>query len=505
MRRYGTRVEQVSATHFSLDLLPAELTRIVVAYIHPVDFSRLLLSIRSILNALWRNHEVEFATWHLKQLATQGPMIAGTKELVERFRRVPFQSLPLAYALGFLSWKGVTSLSACCLAPDTFKWPALADFDEKKTWPSPEDLERPYGNPKWIERVLWRAVELKLVPFFAPPVERFGLVGHELAGWQRLALALDCADLLQMALSNWDSYLSVDPPYPRDHYVEEAGNFASGFGSSRCVALILSDPQWKWYIEDLKDWIYEASNFGHVETVMMLLSVDFDDKNFDERRKEVLADAVACGEFALVEELLNHGVDASHQMDFSEYPHGKFTMLHVATYEQDEDMARLLLRHGADVNARTERSDECHWTPLHLACHQNNSSMIRMLVTEWKADMDARDSDHRTPLMLATSYRSREAVKTLISLGAELLAKDHEGDDAICYANDQATDEVLLEARAWLLYFWNPPWPERSFKGFLLELEERAGGEEKREVLREAIESVRKRLPFWTPTPEEWK
>lgn len=41
-----------------------------------------------------------------------------------------------------------------------------------------------------------------------------------------------------------------------------------------------------------------------------------------------------------------------------------YTPLHRAAYSNNVDIAKILLQHGANVNARTE----FEWTPLHSVC-----------------------------------------------------------------------------------------------------------------------------------------
>ena len=49
------------------------------------------------------------------------------------------------------------------------------------------------------------------------------------------------------------------------------------------------------------------------------------------------------------------------------------TPLHQAVLDDNMAAVRLLLRHGADVN----KADEDTWTPLHAACSEGNTDIVR--------------------------------------------------------------------------------------------------------------------------------
>ncbi|MHB1308696.1 MAG: ankyrin repeat domain-containing protein, partial [Limisphaerales bacterium] len=77
------------------------------------------------------------------------------------------------------------------------------------------------------------------------------------------------------------------------------------------------------------------------------------------------------------------------------------TPLHVAVANQNLDIARFLLEHGAEVNARDAEAR----TPLHFAIKYRDLELIRLLL-DAKADPDARDSVGWTPLKWAADLPS---------------------------------------------------------------------------------------------------
>jgi ankyrin repeat protein len=72
------------------------------------------------------------------------------------------------------------------------------------------------------------------------------------------------------------------------------------------------------------------------------------------------------------------------------------TPLHMACHYEESDIAALLLKHGADPNAKTDRGD----TPLHWAASYGFAQTVRILLKSG-AHRDARNTDGRTATMIA--------------------------------------------------------------------------------------------------------
>lgn len=137
--------------------------------------------------------------------------------------------------------------------------------------------------------------------------------------------------------------------------------------------------------------------------------------------------------------LVQHGADVNlRDRDYS-------TPLQLAASSGSAELVELLIQHGADVNAR----DIGLRTPLHLALtsvsvktlvqqHRadvnKQGSDFRMsfkgkvesarLLIRHEADVNVRDQDYLTPLQLAISSRSTEAVELLVQNGADANALD---------------------------------------------------------------------------------
>ncbi len=72
--------------------------------------------------------------------------------------------------------------------------------------------------------------------------------------------------------------------------------------------------------------------------------------------------------------------------------------------------------------------DKNEWMPLHRLAQDGNIEMVKLLVTEFGADVDAKDKDGQTPLHWAAENGHLEMMKLLVTeLGASVDAKDKDG------------------------------------------------------------------------------
>ena len=127
-----------------------------------------------------------------------------------------------------------------------------------------------------------------------------------------------------------------------------------------------------------------------------------------------LADAAMRGDLDAVQELL------SRQADVNAAQGDGTTALHWAAYRDDVEMARLLVKAGADVAVKTRLGD---LTPLFMAAKNGTAAMIELLA-EAGADINATNANGTTPLMLAAASGQVDAVKVLLDRGAEVNSKD---------------------------------------------------------------------------------
>ncbi len=138
-----------------------------------------------------------------------------------------------------------------------------------------------------------------------------------------------------------------------------------------------------------------------------------------------LADAAQHSDAATVQSLLKQKVDVNA-------PQGDGTSaLHWAAFNDDLDIAKLLIASGANPKASTRIGGI---TPLYMAARNGSAPMIQLLLAAG-ADPNSATATGTTPLMMAASSGSGEAVKVLLEHGANINAKDvAHGQTALMFA-----------------------------------------------------------------------
>ena len=190
-----------------------------------------------------------------------------------------------------------------------------------------------------------------------------------------------------------------------------------------------------------------------VAELLLLHGADVNTRNTD--HETPLHVASCFGKSGIVQLLFDHGADAN-----AEAGDGTKLLHQVASgpYESQEDgirIAELLLKHGAEVDARSK----AHLTPLHLASYVGKLEMVRLLLDhgadpeanaegrsgekplhqvsygkyrseedgvrvaqlllEHGADVNTRRKDRQTPLHTASYSGSVEIVRLLLNHGAD--------------------------------------------------------------------------------------
>ena len=146
-------------------------------------------------------------------------------------------------------------------------------------------------------------------------------------------------------------------------------------------------------------------------------------------------EATAAGKTDRVSEILKRDPKAANRSSSD-----GFTPLHFAAFFDRPDIARDLIRHGADVRAVAQNAMKV--TPLHSAAAAHSREIVRLLLDEG-APPDARQQGCWTALHEAAQAGDQEMVKDLLEHGAGPLARNDEGKSPADLAQAKGQKEVL--------------------------------------------------------------
>ncbi|CAM9188868.1 unnamed protein product [Scytosiphon promiscuus] len=148
---------------------------------------------------------------------------------------------------------------------------------------------------------------------------------------------------------------------------------------------------------------------GRIVRTLLIEGADANEP--DRRGRSPLHLACISGDAASIKALLAAGSDVSHR-------HGSngYAALDFAVRCGKIEASRVLLRKGADINARGNHGR----TALHVAMIANQANAMQFLSQQPGVDMNCEDDDRKTPLQLAASEGRVFAVKTLIKLGVDV-------------------------------------------------------------------------------------
>ena len=93
---------------------------------------------------------------------------------------------------------------------------------------------------------------------------------------------------------------------------------------------------------------------------------------------------------------------------------GRTTVLHVASRNGFTTIAKLLLEHGADIEAKGDECGRAGETPLHCAASEGHEALVRLLL-DHGANYRAESATGITPLFLATAGAHYAVVETLLN------------------------------------------------------------------------------------------
>ena len=146
-------------------------------------------------------------------------------------------------------------------------------------------------------------------------------------------------------------------------------------------------------------------------------------------------EATSLGESDRVSEILAQDTNAAKSWSAD-----GFTPLHFAAFFNRADIARDLIRHGADVAA--EAKNPMQVTPLHSAAAAHSREIVRLLV-ENGAAANVQQEGGWTPLHEAAQIGDQEMVSALLEYGADPQLRSNNGKTAIDMAEEKGHREIV--------------------------------------------------------------
>ena len=155
----------------------------------------------------------------------------------------------------------------------------------------------------------------------------------------------------------------------------------------------------------------------------------------DQRNDLDIYEASATGRSERVKELLQRDPSLANA-----FAADGFQPLGLAAFFGHPEAAQVLLEHGAAVNVASRNSFNV--MPLHSAIANRNQAISRMLI-EHGADVNARQQEDFTPLMEAAQNGDLETAKLLLQHGADPKPAAAKGQSALGLAEQAGHTEMV--------------------------------------------------------------
>ncbi|KAG8199145.1 hypothetical protein JTE90_015980 [Oedothorax gibbosus] len=185
--------------------------------------------------------------------------------------------------------------------------------------------------------------------------------------------------------------------------------------------------------KDGRTLMHIASESGHQETALVFLKKGVPLHMSNKTGTKAIHTAAAHGFVEVIRNLLDKGenVDATTPENF--------TALHLAVKANQPEVCEILLGHGANVQMKAGKNGE---TALHLAAGVLDGHKCAELIIKSGADVNARNEDGETPLHNAARQGQLKTVSQLLEDGAELESLSKQGESVLHIAVSNCHFEI---------------------------------------------------------------
>ena len=199
--------------------------------------------------------------------------------------------------------------------------------------------------------------------------------------------------------------------------------------------------------------LFAALSKDHVAVAELLLRYGADINVRDTTGETILLMALTRPRHnlvSMVEFLLEHGADVNARDDSLRTP------LHLAVYGSKLEVAQILIKHRANIDYQ----DNSGKTPLHILLEhrmlkENDVLNHALFLLERGADVNRRDKDNQTPLLLAMGRNWFKLAWILLKHGADANGENSNGKTPLhiiseCQIHDKGVVGDILHTKLWL-------------------------------------------------------
>ncbi|XP_067653215.1 serine/threonine-protein phosphatase 6 regulatory ankyrin repeat subunit B-like [Haliotis asinina] len=168
-----------------------------------------------------------------------------------------------------------------------------------------------------------------------------------------------------------------------------------------------------------------AAGYGHKVVFHFLIERGADTFTMDSTNRNILHWACQGGSVKIVKYIITQNI-----VDINGSDGNNMTPLLLAAYHGNIDVLGLLIEKGANTLAVNQRSRDS----LHLSCIGGHVDTVKYVLSQTSVDINSKDCENMTPVLLAAYYGKREVFDILVKMGADLSVIDEDGDNILHWA-----------------------------------------------------------------------